>query len=238
MTSSDYSFELIDKIGRELQSRYSYGEIDAYFAAFGISRIDYQGSNSKWLYSKHQIADQPLSMILKIAEDLDLPAAYTSPSATLPANWIETDQLKLFVSHISKDKDKATRLRDCLTPLGVCAFVAHEDIEPTKSWRDEIIRALSTMDAFLSIHTSGFSKSFWTQQEVGFAIARGVKRIAFKMGEDPTGFLSAQQALPRRNRNAEEIAACIVDLLKADELTANFFISSDNLYSIEDEIPF
>jgi hypothetical protein len=56
------------------------------------------------------------------------------------------------------------------------------------------------MDAFLAIHTEGFSKSVWTQQEIGFAGARGVKIISFKMGEDPTGFISKHQALPRLNR--------------------------------------
>ncbi|MEO9969479.1 MAG: toll/interleukin-1 receptor domain-containing protein [Hyphomonadaceae bacterium] len=230
--------DLIDKIGRELQSRYSYEEINGYLTEFGISIGDYNGTNSKWVYSKTQLSGQKLELILQIAQDLDIQAQSDLLSQTLPANWLETDNLKLFISHISIDKDKATRLRDCLVPLGVSAFVAHEDIEPTKIWREEILKALSTMDAFLSIHTDGFSKSFWTQQEVGFAVARGVKRIAFKMGEDPTGFLSAQQALPRRNRNAEEIAACVVDLLKADELTAAFFTSDDNANRIGDEIPF
>jgi hypothetical protein len=46
------------------------------------------------------------------------------------------------------------------------------------------------MDAFLAIHTPGFKDSFWTQQEIGFAVGRGVKIISFKMGEDPTGFIS------------------------------------------------
>jgi len=62
------------------------------------------------------------------------------------------------------------------------------------------------MDAFLAIHTLGFKDSFWTQQEIGFAVGRSMKIISFKMGEDPTGFISKHQALPRRGRTAEEIA--------------------------------
>jgi hypothetical protein len=59
----------------------------------------------------------------------------------------------------------------------------------------------------------------WAQQEVGFAVARRVKIISFKMGEDPTGFISKHQALPRLNRTAEQIATEVNTLLLSDELT-------------------
>jgi hypothetical protein len=51
-------------------------------------------------------------------------------------------------------------------------------------------------------------------------VARGVKIISFKMGEDPTGFISKQQALPRLNRAAEDIAKEVNALLSSDDLTA------------------
>ena len=95
------------------------------------------------------------------------------------------------------------------------------------------------MDAFIAVHTKGFSGSFWTQQEVGFAVGRGVKIISLRMGEDPTGFISKRQALSRRSRPAEEIAKEIDHLLSNDELTstklqaakqANGFAESDNIH--------
>jgi hypothetical protein len=76
------------------------------------------------------------------------------------------------------------------------------------------------MDAFLAIHTLGFKNSFWTQQEIGFALGRGVKIISFKMDEDPTGFISKHQALARRNRTAEQIAQEVDAILSADPQTA------------------
>lgn len=106
-------------------------------------------------------------------------------------------------------------------PYGILGFVAHEDIHPTLEWQSEIERALHTMDAFIAVHTLGFSASFWTQQEVGFAVGRGVKVISFKMGEDPTGFISKQQALARRDRSAEAIAEEIDSLLSEDARTAD-----------------
>ncbi len=93
-------------------------------------------------------------------------------------------------------------------------------IHPTLEWQIEVERALYAMDAFIAIHTKGFSQSFWTQQEIGFAVGRGVKIIPFSMGEDPTGFISKRQALPRRRRLAEEIAKEIDGLLSDDALTA------------------
>jgi hypothetical protein len=47
-----------------------------------------------------------------------------------------------------------------------------------------------------------------------------VKIISFKMGEDPTGFISKQQALAQGGRPAEEIALEIDRLIADDDLTA------------------
>jgi hypothetical protein len=60
-----------------------------------------------------------------------------------------------------------------------------------------------------------------------------VKIISFKMGEDPTGFISKQQALPRLNRTAEVVAKEVNDILLADELTSERLEDAD-----PDYIPF
>jgi hypothetical protein len=233
-------FEAIDKIGRELQRRFGYREIDKYLAQFGIKPPpDGVGTNSKWVYSKEALADAPLSVISQIADDLDLGSlAQLSAQANPPGIWKNTAGLRVFLSHISKDKVKATRLRDCLKPFGILAFVAHEDIEPTKEWQAEIERGLHCMDAFVSIHTVGFSKSIWTQQEIGVALGRGVKIIALRMGEDPTGFISKHQALSRGSKTAEAVAQELSDLFTADERTANRLADAQAAFRGDDEIPF
>jgi len=180
---------LIDKVGRELQKRFRYEEIDTFLAEYKISppgQVDY---NSKWVYSKAALKGVPNDTLIKIAEELDINVARAQAhTSVVPQNWKDSKNFRLFISHISKDKDKATRLKNCLRPFAISGFVAHEDIHPTLEWQKEIERALYAMDAFVAIHTVGFSKSFWTQQEVGFAVGRGVKIISLKMGEDPTGF--------------------------------------------------
>ncbi|WP_159079850.1 toll/interleukin-1 receptor domain-containing protein [Methyloceanibacter sp. wino2] len=227
---------LVDKIGRELQTRFTFGERDDYLTAWGIARPENVGVNSKWVYSRAALAPQPLSKVIEIAGDLGIDAAGTESNA--PANWRDTKLFRLFISHISQEKVKATRLKECLATYGISGFVAHDDIHPTLEWQDEITRALFHMDAFIAMHTRGFSASTWTQQEVGFAVARGVKIVSLRMGEDPTGFIGRRQALPRLQKRAEDIAKEVHELLSEDPRTKDRLASAKTSAIDDDEIPF
>jgi hypothetical protein len=94
--------------------------------------------------------------------------------------WTDGD-FRLFLGHKAEVKREAASLKDALRYYGVSAFVAHEDIHPTKEWQDEIENALATMDGFVALMTSGFHDSDWTDQEVGYALARGVPIIAVRL---------------------------------------------------------
>ncbi len=216
--------KLAEAVALELQKRWTFREIDHYFDACQIDYTSYSHANygSKRVYSQAVLSSVPDDQIEMIAADLNIiqngaTAGYLEP----PQNWKDTNRFKLFISHISADKLIATRLKDALSAYEIAGFVAHQDIHPTLAWQDEIERGLRTMDAMVAVHTKGFSSSFWTQQEIGFALGRGVKVISFKFGEDPTGFVSKHQALPRLNRTASEIAAEIDKLLAADPRTAD-----------------
>ena len=91
-------------------------------------------------------------------------------------------------------------------------------------------------------HTVGFKASFWAQQEIGFAVGRGVKIISFKMGEDPTGFISKNQALARQNRTGEQIALEVDAILAAEPLTSEKLDAAKRANRIgvvvDDDIPF
>lgn len=102
---------------------------------------------------------------------------------------------RLFLSHKATVKKKAAELKESLTAFGVSAFVAHEDIEPTKEWQGEIENALASMDAFAALLTEDYHDSDWTDQEVGYALARGVPMVAVKLGKAPYGFIGKFQAL-------------------------------------------
>ena len=78
---------------------------------------------------------------------------------------------RLFLSHTSTHKEVVGALKARLGVLGVAAFVAHEDIEPTLEWQHEIVLALETVTA-CGLITDDFHASKWTDHEVGFAIGR------------------------------------------------------------------
>ncbi|MCW2382835.1 MULTISPECIES: toll/interleukin-1 receptor domain-containing protein [unclassified Sphingobium] len=214
--------ELLEKVGTELQRRYTFTDIDAFFAALNISTASVEtwgGVNSKRVYAKAVLSHVPENDLLRVAQELDLVPAGKFEAVKPPMNWQGTKAFRLFISHISKDKLIATRLKKALASYEIAGFVAHEDIHPTLAWQDEIERGLQTMDALIAVHTRGFKDSTWCQQEVGFALGRGTKVISFKMDEDPTGFIGKHQALPRKNRTAEQIAEEIDKLLEIDPRT-------------------
>ena len=159
------------------------------------------------VFEGYRLSDQPENQL------------HGEMASSSPTNWINPQRFRMFISHIAIHKDKATRLKSCLIRYSIDGFVAHEDIEPTLEWQVEVEKALRTMDAFLAIHTIGFAKSIWTQQEIGYAVGRGVKIISLQMGEDPTGFISKHQALRRGGRRAEEIATEIDGILAKDPIT-------------------
>jgi hypothetical protein len=228
--------ELAERLGAELQSRYTFAELDRFLTAFGIDVSRTEWGNSKRIYARDILSAEPEKVLRAVAEELEMDAATKSGRVVnYPEAWRDTSDLRLFVSHISKDKAVAHRLREALASYSIAGFVAHDDIEPTSAWEAEIERALWTMDAMVAVLTDGFKKSHWCQQEVGFALGRGTKVISFKWGEDPVGFLSKDQALPRRNRTAEQIAAEIDRLLAKDSRTTDRLAKAKGA---DDDVPF
>lgn len=135
---------------------------------------------------------------------------HVSPDATVRV-WGESGY-RVFLSHKSDVKKKTGELRDQLAAFGISAFVAHESIHPTKEWQDEIENALTTMDAFVALLSKTFHESDWTDQEVGFALAKGVPVIGVKLDRDPYGFLGKFQALKTSWEEASvEIAKLLIN---------------------------
>lgn len=108
--------------------------------------------------------------------------------------WGE-EGFRVFLSHKNEVKAQTAKLKRELKSFGVSCFVAHEDIEPTKAWQDEIENALFSMDTLVALMTEKFHDSNWTDQEVGFALGRGVPIVSLKLERDPYGFLGKFQAL-------------------------------------------
>ena len=107
--------------------------------------------------------------------------------------------VRLFISHRDTHKSKANELARALEPYGISSFVAHDTIEPMTQWRAEIRKGLETMEIMLAFVTDDFRESVWTNQEIGFALARKIPVISLKLQQrDPEGFIDEQQALKGR----------------------------------------
>jgi hypothetical protein len=213
---------LIDRIGRELQSRMSYGEIDTYLKAYGVdTKKQTSGVNSKWVYSKELLAAEKDEVILRIADELQVPHNYvvTEASKTLEATFWEPSHFRLFLSHISSFKENIGKLQAALRKFGVSAFVAHVDIEPTREWLEEIEAGLYSMDALAAILMPGFKASNWTDQEVGVAVGRGVLVIPVMRGLSPYGFISKYQGLNAEGKMVSGVAEEIFRILATSPKT-------------------
>jgi len=103
--------------------------------------------------------------------------------------------LKVFLSHKTEYKVATTALKESLKVFGISCFVAHEDIEPTSEWQNEIERALFSMDILVALLTKEFHESNWTDQELGIAVGRQIPVVSVRLGRDPYGFIGKYQAV-------------------------------------------
>jgi len=104
--------------------------------------------------------------------------------------------IRLFISHRDEYKRPASELGLALEGYGISSFAAHDTIEPMEKWQHIIRKSLQSMEIMLVFITDGFFESYWTNQEVGVALGRGIPIIPVKMQKcDPCGFINDTQAL-------------------------------------------
>ena len=134
-----------------------------------------------------------------------------------PSFW-DHNRFRLFITHLAEHKKFAGKLQEELREHHISGFVAHNDIEPTKEWQNEIELALQTADAMVALMHEGFHASNWTDQEIGNAMGRDLLIIPVKLGEEPYGFIGKYQALP--DDDPKELSAAISEILIKHKLTS------------------
>lgn len=127
----------------------------------------------------------------------------------------------MFISHVSAHKAHAHQLKCALAAYQIAAFVAHDDIEPTKEWQTEIESALRTMDALVAMVSPEFVESHWCDQEVGFALGRGKLVVPLCMSADPHGFLAKFQGLKVAGLCGNQVTAGVFDILLRNSLSTH-----------------
>lgn len=197
---------LVEKIGRDLQSRMTFSDIDTFLAAFGINTKGIVPSvNSKYVYVKEVLSSVPEETILQIADELGITHTYAAPVKNETEFW-SPGYFRLFLSHLSSFKKQTSQLQVVLRKYGISSFVAHEDIEPSKEWQVEIEGALQTMDALVALLMPGFRESNWCDQEVGVAVGRGVPVVPVRKGLDPYGFIGKYQGIQGAGKTIGQVA--------------------------------
>jgi len=161
----------------------------------------------------NRITDVVISPVLTEESRPVEPAPSTDiPAEDIPSFW-QSGYFRLFITHVATHKAEAHELKEHLAQFQIAAFVAHDDIEPTKEWQTEIERALRTMDALVAMISTDFLGSRWCDQEVGIAIGRGKLIIPLRAGADPHGFLGKYQALQADGVPLLTLAERIVEIL-------------------------
>ena len=179
-------------------------------------------------YSAAQVVDSVLyddsRLIGEVIQhfDIDLWYQQKSPdkyqrifvdSTVAAADFWTEGQLRLFVSHLSSNKARMSALKADLARWGISAFVAHEDIEPSREWMDEVEAGLETMEVMLVVVEPGFKESDWCPQEVGFALGRKIDILPLRAGLDPFGFFGKFQGIQIKGKLPKDVANEIVRLL-------------------------
>ena len=209
--------QLIERIGRELQSRWTHSGISSYLRQWTVDldRPTSDNGMSKYVYVRDLLQEESDEKIIDIADDLEIQHDVVRNRADdLPeSNAWRPNHFRVFLSHLASFKATTAKLQMALRPYGISAFVAHEDIEPTAEWQTEILKALFSMDAMVAILTPGFKESNWTDQEVGVALGRDVLIVPIRRELDPYGFISKYQALQGIGATVPDVADAVFKVL-------------------------
>ena len=225
----------IDRVHAERQlvaafkEQMGWTDIDIFFRRMRIPRPDFNSDHSITDLIRGYLEQCSDEVLLDIAHQLGLDVAREDNDVPVVSGvskyWL-IDHFRVFVSHVHTAKMQAGGLRAALQRYGISAFVAHEDIDTSDEWQEEILRALISMDAFVAILTPDFNSSRWTDQEVGIAVARNVLLIPINKGENPYGFLSKYQALSTSGLTVKEVAAEVFRTVAASQRTKGRVIES------------
>lgn len=158
-------------------------------------------------------------MITPLTEEETVYGQKLAPSEAETKRLWKEGNFRLFISHLSRDRYEAQKLKECLDNYGVDAFVAHNDIEPSLEWQGVIELALRSMDSLVALFTPEFSESKWCDQEIGWALGRGIPVLPLSLGMVPHGFAGKFQAISGELEKPYDLARSIFKTLSNNSIT-------------------
>lgn len=179
----------------------SWQDIDLVLDQFGFRTWD--DATSSWTqleYCTASIKQGSDEQIVPLHEYLKGEDAAPAGTTAVDGPWNGLP-VRVFFSHVHSNRHFVGQVKRRLAErYGLDAFVAHDDIDPSKHWREVIKTALATCDMCVVFLDPGFHESQWCDQEVGWALARGIPVIpirpqAFDRSTARDGFLEEKQDL-------------------------------------------
>jgi len=135
-----------------------------------------------------------------------------------PARSSKGGKVAVFFSYSHEDRVMAGKIATILKGKEFDVFLAHEDIEVSKEWRDQIFEHLKACGFLVALLTPGFEKSVWANQEAGYMHGKDGKVVPLIMKGIEIkrfGFLEALQGIPIDEDNlwnaAEQVVKTILE---------------------------
>lgn len=177
-----------------------------------------QWQGTKEAYVLRMVEEAADQSLIDLAQHVGFQFEEASAPRVEPPFW-RKEMLQLFVSHLATHRDFAAELQEALLDFGISCFIAHNDIEPTQEWQTQIETALATCDVLIALLHKNFHASNWTDQEIGFAMGRGVPAFSVSFGQDPYGFIGRSQAFNGNKKTAAALARELFDAFRKNKQT-------------------
>jgi hypothetical protein len=102
---------------------------------------------------------------------------------------------EVFISYQTDDKAVAGKIKKILSDFGMDSFLAHEDIEISVEWQDEILKHIKNSSFFICLLSKNYLNSVYCMQESGMAIILDLAIIPLSLdGTVSPGFISKFQS--------------------------------------------
>lgn len=204
---------------------FSWDEIYYYLKDYKSDIIYHNGYGDIGSYVVDVLTTMDEGQVSAISKELSgeiVPTDYFDKIADSAECW-RSGYFRVFISHLTENKESAAYLKKHLARYGIDCFVAHEDIEPSKLWQTEIEKALASMDLLCAILTPKFYQSKWCDQEVGIALGRAIPTLSIKRGADPHGFIGKYQAI-KAKKTADAVAKDVFETIcKMENANQKYF---------------
>ncbi len=190
--------------------------IDITLSQFQLPTTDTWQGGGKGDYILHMAKSASDATLVELGQHVGFFVEEVPKPGIEPPFWRKR-MFRLFISHLSSKRAMAAELQEALLEYGISSFVAHNDIEPTLEWQAQIETALSTADSLIALLHKEFHASNWTDQEIGYAMGRGLPVFAVRFGQDPYGFIGRLQAFSGQGKAIDDLAREIFDAYRKNK---------------------